>query len=185
MVGVLLALQTTAQTVDAPFNISAGIGTASLGNTMVSNFNIFDPAITVKTEEYIGYSLHFDYAMGSVISFGGSFNFNKASLVLNENLANQTTYNGTGVAIGARMLFHLLGRKTKAIDPYLGTGFSLLIWSYESPEVILANNNGNQLNAIVPFTFGCRYYINDHFGVGTEFSTNRTSRINLGLNFKF
>jgi hypothetical protein len=168
-----------------PLNISLGIGTAKMSSTMSSNFEIgSSPSFTVKKIEKPGYSMYLDYALGDVISIGGSFNFNKADLILNENLANQTTYNGTCVAMGMRFLFHLKGKNTNKFDPYLSTGYSLMMWGYDSKDVVAAGALATKINSMIPFTFGCRYYINDHFGIGTELSTSRASRLSLGLNVR-
>jgi hypothetical protein len=182
---LLICKFSVAQNYNYPLNISLGIGTAKMASTMASNFEIgTSPGFTIKEIEKPGYSMYLDYGMGDVISIGGSFNFNKAELILNENLANQTTYDGTCVAIGMRFLFHLKGKNTNKFDPYLSTGYSLMMWGYDSKDVVAAGALANKINSMIPFTFGCRYYINNHFGIGTELSTSRASRLSLGLNLR-
>jgi opacity protein-like surface antigen len=185
----LLILSTTvkAQTEDYPFNISFAIGTASMTNTMASNFDIpFNTNIkNYRGDEKLGYSLHLDYAMGEVISLGASFTYNRLDLFLNEGLANETKYTGANTSMGARFLFHLRGKNTKAFDPYLGVGYSLMIWSYYSKDVVAVGALADKINSMVPFTLGFRYYFDDVIGISTELSSSRASRVNLGLNFRF
>lgn len=174
-----------AQTEDEPFNISFALGTAKMGGTMEGNFSLYNSSLAnYRSIDKLGYSLHLDYAMGEVISIGASFHHNKVDLVLNEGLANETNYTGACTTLGARFLFHLRGRKTAAFDPYLGAGFGLMIWSYDSKDVVAAGALADKINPMIPFTLGFRYYITDGIGIGTEFSTARASRINLGINFR-
>lgn len=184
---LIISSSVKAQTEDHPFNISFAIGTSSVGSTMAGNFDVAfnSNIINYRTVDGIGYSLHLDYALGEVISMGASFTNNRTKMYLNEGLANETLYTGGCTAMGARFLFHLRGRKTKNFDPYLGAGYSLMIWGYDSKDVVAAGMLADKINSMVPFTLGFRYYFDDIIGVSTELSSSRASRVNLGVNFRF
>lgn len=173
--------------VDRPLNISFALGTAKVGNTMAGNFELYrnSNVLNYRTIEKLGYSLHLDYALGDVLSMGGSFTHNQVDMILNEDLANETNYAGACTAMGARFLFHLRGRNTKAFDPYLGMGYSLMIWFYDSEDVIAGGALAQQINSMIPLTLGFRYYFHDFIGISTELSTSRASKANVGLNIRF
>ncbi len=184
---VLAQFNVFAQTEDEPFNISFAIGTASMTGTMAGNFELYNNSsiLNYRGVEKLAYSLHLDYAMGEVISLGASFNHNKLDMFLNEGLANETKYTGACTTLGARFLFHLRGRKTADFDPFLGIGYGLMVWSYDSKDVVAVGALATKINSMIPITLGFRYYISDGIGVSTELSTARASRINLGLNYRF
>ncbi len=128
--------------------------------------------------------MHLDYAMGEVICLGASFTHNRLDMYLSEGLANETKYTGANSNIGARFLFQLRGKK-KALDPYLGVGYSLMIWSYDNKDVVTVGALADKINSMVPFTLGFRYCFDDVIGISIELSSSRASRVNLGVNFRF
>lgn len=196
---ILLAIYTESksQNIDKNVSLSLQIGLSRGGEMMAGNIypdygGLINNPYTTKNVPSI--LICADYALGDVISLGGTFSFNKSALDVelgNPNISGieAAEWDGKAFGIGSRMLFHFLGKKSEKFDFYGGLGLHLLVWSYEySPETtknIYTNGLATKADFLFPITLGCRYYINDNLGITAEAGTNGINLLNLGMNYRF
>jgi len=196
---ILLALftESKSQNIDKNISISLQMGLSKGAGLMENNIYpdygglINNPHTTKNLPSIL---ICADYALGDVISVGGTFSFNKSALDVEIGQPNisgiePANWDGKAFGIGSRMLFHFLGKKSEKVDFYGGLGLHLLVWSYEySPETtknIYTNGLASKADFLFPITLGCRYYINNNLGITAEAGTNGISLLNLGMNYRF
>lgn len=191
------SLESKAQNQKNNVSLSLQIGLSRGGEIMAGNIypdygGLINNPYTTKNLPSI--LICADYALGDVISLGGTFSFNKSALDVEIGQPNisgiePANWDGKAFGIGSRMLFHFLGKKSEKVDFYGGLGLHLLVWSYEySPETtknIYTNGLATKADFLFPITLGCRYYINNNLGITAEAGTNGISLLNLGMNYRF
>lgn len=177
---------TLAQNESNESNISLSIGTSNTSKLLLDNITLYGSPTTLVGKDRPGYSLIWDFALGNVVSIGGTFSYNKSVLEVNKGLANEEIWEGKAYGVGGRLLFHLLGEKGETYDPYLGAGLHMLAWGVErTPENTALTFDATKVNVLFPLTAGFRYYISNEFGVGVEYSTSAASKLNLGVQLRF
>ncbi len=182
---VLCFKYSTAQNVSKESNISLNMGISNASSIMLKIIGDQPAGVSVigKDNPYLGFT--YDVALGDIVSIGGTFNYNKSSLTLNKGLANQVVRDGKAFGIGTRMLFHLIGEKAVKYDPYLGAGFTLLIWDFDLTPEPTNYFDTPELSGAFPLTLGMRYYFVEEFGVGAEYNTGKMNTLNLSVNLRF
>lgn len=182
---LLICKVSSAQNDSHNSNISFNMGLSNTSKLLLNIIGEQPAGVSVigNDNPYLG--LTYDVALGDVVSIGGTFNYNKSSITLNKGLANQVVTDGKAVGLGSRLIFHLMGENATKFDPYLGAGFTLLIWDFDlTPE---PNNyiDEAELSGVYPLTLGMRYYFVEEFGVGAEYNTGKMNTLNLSVNLRF
>ncbi|MFY8108607.1 MAG: outer membrane beta-barrel protein [Bacteroidia bacterium] len=172
--------------------IGLQIGLSRGGQMMVGNIYNFLSSNPYTADNPPSISMSWDYALGDRISVGGTFSYNKSSFEVGNSLTSGITpasWKGTAFGVGARPLYHFLGKTSKKFDFYGGIGLHLLVWSYDySPDDsknLTYSALATKANFMFPITLGLRYYVNNKIGISGEAGTNGISLLNLGLNYRF
>ncbi len=192
MLLVLILGELKSQNSDKNNAIGLQIGLSRGGQMMVGNIYDFLSSNPYTANNPPSINMSWDYALGDRISVGGTFSFNKSSFEVGNSLTSgitPATWKGTAYGVGARPLYHFLGKTSKKFDFYGGIGLHLLVWSYEySPESsknLYYSGLSQKANFMFPITLGLRYYPSNKIGISGEVGTNGISLVNIGLSYRF